>query len=274
MGMKFINLVEEIKTVRDFKKEPVKQDLVQKMIEAGNEIRGMIQNESVSIVFIENGKEIYNAISGKAGYYGKMIEAPHYLALVSKAYPHYVENSGYIMELVRFKAWELGLGTCWLSIEDPMELKKYLKLKEDEEVTAFIAMGKAYGGIFKSDTSPKSSRKGIEDIVYLENWGKPCSIQHLDILGMTNIFYYTKFAPSWGNKQPWRFIIDGEKVFLAMGKEQEKSMKIDAGIVMLYFQKIAHEEGIVGSWELEIGDTLERKYNIPEDYQLMGYYSI
>lgn len=272
--MKFISLVEEMKTVRDYKKEPVDSSLIQKVIEAGNETRGIVKSQGASIVFIKNGKEVYSELSGKAGYYGKMIEAPHYLAIVSKPYPNFQENSGYIMEWIRLKAWEFGLGTCWLSMEDDVELKKILDMEEDKVVTALIAIGHPYSGIFKTDISPKSGRMGIEDIVYLQNWENSCSIEYLDSRGLTNIFYYTKFAPSWGNKQPWRFIIDQEKVFLVVNKEQQKSMKIDAGIVMLYFEKASYEEGIIGRWRLDVEEVMGKRYHIPEDYELIGYYSI
>lgn len=272
--MKFVNIVEEMKTVRDYKKELVDDSLIQKLIEAGNQAKGITKNQETSILFIRNGKEIYNTLVGKAGYYGKMIEAPHYLAIVSKPYPYFLENSGYIMEWIRLKAWELGLGTCWLSIEEEVELKKSLGLQESQEVTAFVAIGHPYSGIFKTDVSPKSGRMGIEDIVYRQDWGNPCSIEYLDSLGMTNIFYYTKFAPSWGNRQPWRFIVDEEKIFLVVNKEQEKSMKIDAGIVMLYFETVAREEGIAGSWRLDVYEVMGKRYHIPENYELIGYYNI
>ncbi|AOY75913.1 nitroreductase family protein [Clostridium formicaceticum] len=272
--MKFTNLVEEMKTVRDFKKEAVDKSLIQKVIEAGNRIKGIVEDAKVSIMFIENGKEAYKMLSGKAGYYGKMMEAPHYMAIVTEAYPYAVENSGYIMEWMRLKAWELGLGTCWLNVEDGEDVKKTLGIKEAGVITSFIAIGVPYTGIFKKDTSQKPSRMSIKDLVYLEEWGNPCSIEYLDTRAMTNIFYYTKLAPSWGNKQPWRFIIDRDRVLLIMSKEQQQSMRIDSGIVMLYFQKAAEEEGITGKWELAAGEVMERKYNIPQEYVLIGYYGI
>ncbi|AKL94047.1 nitroreductase [Clostridium aceticum] len=272
--MKFTNLIEEVKTIREFKKDAVDKKLIQKVIEAGKEIKGLVENTATSVVFIENGKEAYAALSGKVGYYGKMMEAPHYIAVVSGEYPYSMENSGYITEWMRLKAWELGLGTCWLNVEDGEETKKILGITELGTVTSFIAIGVPYTGIFKKDTSGKTARKSIKDLVYLEEWGNPCSIEYLDTRAMTNIFYYTKLAPSWSNQQPWQFIIDRDKVLLVMNKEQQQSMRIDSGIVMLYFQKSAEEEGITGKWELAVGEVMERKYNIPQEYKLIGYYTV
>ena len=106
--------MEEMRTIRDYKKAPVEKALIQEVLDVGRTARGIAENASV--LFIENGKELFDKLSGKAGYFGKMMEAPHYLAVVTKEGPGYLENSGYIMELMRMKAWELGLGTCWLSI--------------------------------------------------------------------------------------------------------------------------------------------------------------
>ncbi|SET36591.1 Nitroreductase family protein [Natronincola peptidivorans] len=271
--MRFTSLVEDMKTIRDFKKVVVDKSLIEEVMGTDNDIRGIIEDSNDSVVFIENGKMFYQTLVGGAGYYGKIIEAPHYLAIVSDVYPHHKENSGYIMEWLRVKAWRLGLGTCWLSIEDEKELKNYLRIKEEQEVVALIAIGHPYKGIFKTDVSPKSSRMGIEDLVYLKGWKNPCKIEYLDSRGLTNIFYYAKFAPSWGNNQPWRFIIDGEKVFLVIDRE-EKSSGIDRGIIMLYFEKAAHEEGFTGKWNLDIEENLEDKYNIPQNHKIIACYNL
>jgi nitroreductase len=79
-------------------------------------------------------------------------------------------------------------------------------------------------------------------------------------------------APSWGNRQPWQFIIDKDRILLTILREE--AMELDAGIVMLYFEKSAHEEGIPGSWELDIPENMKEVYGIPKDRTLIGYYSI
>lgn len=270
--MRFIKLVEDMRTVRDFKKDKIDNTKLQEVLEFGNNTKGIIADADISIKFIENGKEIYKQLSGKAGYHGKMIEAPHYIAVLSKLYPYYLENSGYIMEAMRLKAWELGLGSCWLNVEEEEGLKESLNIEKDQVITAFIAIGHPYTGIFKKDTSPKSSRMGIAEMVYIERWGQECTIEYLDERGISNLFYYAKLAPSWGNVQPWRFIIDGEKIYLAIEKEESK--KLDAGIMMLYLEKASHGEGIAGNWTLEKLEELEKTYNIPKEYELIGYYSI
>ena len=269
--MNFVKIVEEIRTIRDFKKSPVDQKLIDEIIDFGKNTRSIVPDAEISIKFIENGSKLYKELYGKAGYYGQMIEAPHYIAISSKLYPNYLENSGYIMEAMRLKAWDLGLGTAWLDVEEEETLKDALDMKE-EVITAFIAIGEPYKGLFKKDLSPKSTRMGITDMVYHKTWGEEADIEFLDERGITNLFYYAKLAPSWGNIQPWRFIVDDGKIYLAMEKEESK--KIDAGIMMLYLDKASHAEGIIGKWIFEKSEKLNEKYNIPDEYEIIAYYSV
>lgn len=269
--MKYTKLVEDIRTIRDFKKEDIPQNLIDEIIIDAQENFLTGRRDNVIITFIKDGIRLYDDLSGKAGYFGKMIEAPHYILVSSKEFEGYIENSAYIMEDMRLKAWNKGLGTCWLSIQDEIELAKILNIDKEFRPVALIAIGYQYRGLLKMDTSPRSSRLGLEELIFDGQWGKPCTVNMLETRGISNILYYTRFAPSWGNKQPWRFILDDNKIILVIG-DRDVSQYLDAGIVMLYFEKSAHEEGIAGKWTLNVSDA--NKYNIPDEYKAIGYFEI
>ncbi|MDF2548816.1 MAG: hypothetical protein K0R93_3714 [Anaerosolibacter sp.] len=272
--MKYSKIIEEMRTVRDYKEEPVSSALIEEVIETGKSAAGIADGRNVSILFIDHGKEVFEQLSGKAGYFGKMIEAPHYIVITSKIFPNYLENSGYIMELMRLKARELGLGTCWLSIADEITLKEILAIEGEEKITAFAAIGHSYKGIFKNDLSKQSSRMGLEEIGFLNRWGSPCTLEDLEARGLANVFYHTRLAPSWGNRQPWQFIIDKDRILLTIQKEEREDLRLDAGIVMLYFEKAAHDDGLSGSWSLDVPEDMKETYGVPDDHHLIGYYSI
>jgi len=272
--MKLSKIIEEIHTVRDFKKETVERKIIEDIIETGKNTQGLAGGRNSSILFVDNGSELTDKLSGKAGYYGRIIEAPHYLVITTKEFPGFMENSGYIMEIMRLKAWEMGVASCWLSIEDEEALKQILNIENDSRVTAFAAIGYQYKGIFKTDISQKSSRHGIEEIIYMEKWGNTSTFELLETRGLANIFHHTKFAPSWGNKQPWRFVINENTVLLAVKKEDKMNVRLDAGIVMLYFEKAAHEEGIKGSWDIHTDKVSGDTHGIPENYEVIGCFNI
>ena len=271
---KYSKLIEEIRTIRDFKKEPVDPKLVSEIIDVGKNAKGLGNGRNITVFFVDNGTELVDQLSGKAGYFGKVIEAPHYLVISTKEFQGFMENSGYIMELMRLKAWELGLGSCWLSIGDEEALKKVLRIENQDRLTALAAIGYQYKGIFKKDISLKSGRYGIEELVFLHEWGIPCPIEYLDTRGITHILHYTKFAPSWGNRQPWRFIVDGERIILAMEKDEKIDVQLDGGIIMLYLEKTAMEEGIVGKWTFEEERELRQAYKVPEKYKIIASFRI
>lgn len=269
--MNYIKTIESIRTIRDFKKEDVPQGLIHELISSSKEniLTGSIND--IVITFINNGKKFYKDFAGKVGYFGKLIEAPHYILLSSKVFEGYIENSSYIMENLRLKAWNAGLGTCWLSIENEQELRESLGIDQEFTAIGLLAIGYQYKGIFKEDTSPKSTRLGVEELIFQNQWGKALTGDVLEERGLLNIFYYARFAPSWGNKQPWRFILDEDRVILTV-EDKSISKKLDTGIAMLYFEKAAHEEGIGGKWVL--GDIDPAKYNIPKEFKAVAYFKI
>jgi len=269
--MKYLELIESIRTIRDFKDEAISNEAINKIIEAGYNSCGLVGTDNIKIQFIQDGKKFFEELGNSAGYFGNLIEAPHYLIITSKLHNNMMENSGYIMEAMRLKAWELGIGSCWLSIEDSFELRSALKIDSEDIVTSFLGLGYQYKGIFKTDMSEKSDRLGIEDLVYKQKWGEKCMFEDIESRGLTSVFYYSKFAPSWGNLQPWRFILCDDKIILTMLKDNE-SNGLDAGIMMLYLEKAAYEAGFKGKWILN--ESNSNKYNIPDNYTMVGFYNI
>ena len=81
-------------------------------------------------------------------------------------------------------------------------------------------------------------------------------------------------APSTLNRQPWRFIIDGGQVVLAVKKDDftsEYERRIDAGIAMLYFGLIVDITMFDSKWSV---DEINKDYKIPSDYDIVGYCNI
>ncbi len=269
--MRYIKAIEEIRTIRDYKKEEVPDHIIDEIIIDAKEDILIGRRDDIMITFIKDGQKFYSDLSGKTGYFGKMIEAPHYILISSKQFSGYIENSSYTMENIRLRAWDKGLGTCWLSIEDEAELSRNLNISEEFIPLSLIAIGYQYKGFFKTDTSPKSSRLGVEELIFDGQWEKLCTTNILETRGIINILYYTRLAPSWGNLQPWRFILDDNKIVLTIA-DKDFLQHLDAGIVMLYFQKSAQEEGIFGKWRFDISHT--DKYNIPEGYKAVAYFEI
>lgn len=65
-----------------------------------------------------------------------------------------------------------------------------------------------------------------------------------------------RLSPSAGNKQPWRAVIDGDKVHFYEQKSMKDSplgdiQKVDVGIALAHFDTTMEENGLAGSFSFE-----------------------
>ena len=300
--MRMLKVVEMRKSVREYKMVDFDKDILDKIVNLSKSIPKINEDVDIEFRFIVNGGEIASKLEGFAGYYGKMIKAPHYFAIYSKNDVENYKYAGYAGEWLILNAAKLEVGSCWIEPgKDPSKTKELLGYETDKELVALIAMGwpsgesnvsniygskervsmsalteggypNFSGGLEKGKLSPRVS---ISEIVFSDKWNNSVEFEELKNQGLDEVFYYMRLAPSWGNRQPWKFILSGEKIILAVKKNEEITenvANIDAGIAMLYFEVAMHNYGISGKWE--IGNAVNpENYNIPEDYFVVGYYS-
>lgn len=269
--MNYKDLILNGKSVREFKNKSIEEKYF-------DEIESYIKNNKKLLPGINielkifNKKGIYEKLNKVAGYNGHMIEAPHYIVILSDIEQGYIENSGYIGERLILKARDLDIDSCWITFKNSDTIKEKLDISSDKEVTAIIALGYAENKNTKNKRG--SERLGIEEIVYMDDWGKNASITELEERGILDAFSYARMAPSTLNRQPWRFIIDGSNVILAVKKDgftSEYEKCIDAGVAMLYFGLIIDTTMFDSNWKVA---NLDKEYKIDNNYEIMGYCSI
>ncbi|WXR60395.1 nitroreductase family protein [Peptostreptococcaceae bacterium AGR-M142] len=260
------------KSVREYELKAIKEDEINELKEVA---RLLNEDESVKIKYFDDGKTIREALKGKAGYSGVMIESPHYLALEIKDFNEQTLIKGsYRMEATIKKAYELGLGTCWIDLDNVSdEILKDL-FKEEIKPNYLVAIGYPKEksilekGLFKFMTTNKDfkndpyankivkkgdtsgARIHLEDLVYKDSFATKMSIEEIEQRGFEEIFYLVRNAPSSKNSQPWRFVVEGSDIYLAILEPENKINFIDAGIMMYFFEGIAHDVGIKGKWHV------------------------
>ena len=118
----------------------------------------------------------------------------------------------------------------------------------------------------------RSFKLGIEDYVFLDEIEKEVDTGKLDSMGLTDLFYYLRFAPSNKNLQPWRFIIKDTSIDLLMAYEEwDKHLLMDAGIIMYYFEELAKSIGMRSKWQLIDGDISQTERH---NYKLIAVYQL
>ncbi len=293
-------LFEKRRSVREYKARVVDQSLIDGLMETIKMKPGLVEDIEMEFVFLKEGAKIHNMLDGQVGYYGKLIEAPHYIAVLSANKKGSLMNAGYMVERFNLLATDIGLGTCTIEVpEDTAAIKETLGIGSEMDLMVLLTLGypkkerkvsNIYDTMLKGSLSPLtelgypeiepeyskepvSSRLAVNEIVFTGQWGAKVEMEELQKLGVDEVFYYMRLAPSWGNRQPWRFILDGTRIALLMqsGTEgiSEKIEKIEAGIAMLYLELAMAEKGMSGSWTFN-GENND--YKLPDEYYVVGYF--
>ncbi len=287
--MNYKKLIIEGKSTRFYKKTSVSEKQFNE-IESYLKAKKKLVND-ISFELKMFSKDAIQKLKGIAGYHGKIVEAPNYIVLLSEVKNYYIENSGYLGERLILKARDLGLGTCWNTFKDSDEVKKALDISSDKEVVAIISIGyedtskntkKIQAGKVGDNSTQNNMdigqyntyRLGVEQIVYEDTWGNNATVELLEQRYLIDAFSYSRLAPSTLNQQPWRFILDGGKVILAIKQDDfatEYERKIDTGIALLYFSLIIDTTMFNLEWHL---GEIENYYNVPDDYKIVGYCNV
>lgn len=256
----FLRNRESIRYFRDKKipfKEIGKIEIVLDYIETETEGLGL------KFWLYENGENLYNKLDGHAGYGGVMIRSPHYIVIEREDNDELrMIQSAYYTEEMITKLQEIGIDTCWVSLNDvDKDLQKSVFGDDIKEIDHIIAIGYGEAG-WAFDGRRESKRKPIEEIVFLDELGKEITHDYLVKRGLEDVFYYGSFAPSNKNLQPWRFVIKEEKLVLyATYDNWEDFILIDMGIIMYYFQYLIRSQGIECKWDVNIKDEFIKDGN-------------
>lgn len=296
--MKKLKVVEKRRSVREYKNKALSSHDRNYINEIINTKPDLANEANLELKLIEDGDMVFNHLEGYAGYYGKMIKSPHYVAILSDSNDKSYKIAGYVGEWFILKATMEDIGTCWIEIKDSEKVIELLELDMDKEIVALIALGYAkteirlshiyattrrgslstltdlgYPDINPSfSKEPVSNRKSITDFVYLDNWGNTPELEELEIRGLNEAFFYMRLAPSYTNRQPWYFIVSGNEILLTIENDGEigKTIQcVEAGIAMFYFEVAMHDAGMPGEWMIE---NYENGLEIPEVYKLVAKY--
>ncbi|MEA5095593.1 MAG: nitroreductase family protein [Sedimentibacter saalensis] len=284
--MNYKDTIASIKSIRDYKKEEVSLQKLDQLKDYFDKGKRLFEDINIEVL-LKNKNEVYDNLKNSAGYNDLMIEAPHYMIILSEEKDHYIENTGYAAEDIMLKAWELGIGSCWITFKDGEDLKKKLNIQSDKKVTALISLGfddnknkVIYETVYEHNPTKTevkiiednvSDRLGIRDVVFMKKWGENADPDELTNMGLLEAFVSARRAPSTKNRQPWRFIVDDGTIVLALRSDSyadNYEEKIDTGVIMLYFEAIIDSTLFDMKWKL--GKT-EKNYEVPADYEIVGY---
>ena len=246
------------KSTRDFKNKELSLDLLKK-IETGLVGVSNDNNFEVNFDLAVDGERIFNLLDGHAGYSGKMIKSPHYV-ICEKMDDDKDSGlwSAYSIEDAISKISELDVASCYVTVKQASEdvRKKAFGAKYDR-VEYILAIGMPNTGFLNLE-QPSNPRLSIDEIVFKDEIGKSFEGEELEHRGLSEVFYYARLAPSTQNRQPWRYIVKEDELFLVTKTDEiHDNTSTDLGIQMYYFKKLSEYAGFKGEWELVTGQEID-----------------
>lgn len=287
--MDYYQLTIDRKSTRDFKEKDVPEKLLEQIKEYYGVCKRLVPEIKTELKLIDPDNS--PMMNGCVGYKDYLIQAPCYLLILSEDKEHYLENAGFMGEDMVLKLTDLGLDSCWLTVNDSAKLSDRLNIKDGLVPAALVAFGyeKAEADVsqrldiinpsnvnLKARTGYVAPKLYVEDSIYSEDMG---------ISGNPEILHtYTDLykglisaccAPSFLNRQPYRFIIKGGKLILVSlpdAETGENDAALNIGIVMLnFYRTLTERSGVYGNWILGAPDC---DLDLPEGGKIVAYFNI
>ena len=160
-------------------------------------------------------------------------------------------SAGFRFEQIVLKAWQLGLGTCWIAgTYKNSQFDKDEEWPDGESLKIICPVGVAEKPRLMEKmmrlTVGSNNRKPFSDLFFEDDFKKPLNPENKfgEALQMLRI------APSSTNSQPWRVLVKGEKV-LFYYKPKSPASVLDTGIGICHFYETEKFNGFEGRFEKE-----------------------
>lgn len=296
--MNYIELIKKRGYVSSFKSKEILSEDESKIEEIIKEASG-IYNDDININYLKNGPEVYKKVLEFNDKYGKIIEAPQYLAFVTKDVKKGYEKTGYIGEWIISRLIQIGIDGAWLRITDHDEclyrkfefeeggylvtligigygqkennIAKLIKNKYKNSIKMLTNMGYSDNLDLKLD-SDVIYQLNIREFVYDGKFDRKFKQSSLKNSGLQRVFQELHFAPTITYKQLWRILVSDGKLFVLL-INSDKISKIETGIMRFYLEEALKNNGINTKWHDISEVSGVEKYEFPDECFVSGYFT-
>ncbi|HEY9206633.1 MAG TPA: nitroreductase family protein [Candidatus Methanoperedens sp.] len=175
--MDIFNTIRNRRSVRQFKSEHIPEESLRKILDAARWAPSPFNTQPWEFIIIKN-KDTLKSISRVARYSGYLESAPMAIAVVvppiNKKFS-WIESIGepgfaaaMAVQNMMLAAWDMGIGTCWVSIERD-KVREILKVPDTHFVLTVIPIG--YPEKTPSERD-EIFRKDYGDMIFFEKYGK------------------------------------------------------------------------------------------------------
>ena len=160
-------------TVREYKPDPVPDEVILKMLEAGRLAPSSQNLQPCYFVVVRNSETIKRL--GDIATQGPFIgDAPLAIAIATDDTPRAPLDAGRALQQIELVAWEEGLGTCFVGIreaEQNQAIKELLGIPAHLVLLTILPFG--YRKNINMGTRGRRDRKSLEQVAHGERYGEP-----------------------------------------------------------------------------------------------------
>lgn len=144
-------------------------------------------------------------------------------------------TAGYTFEQVVLRAWQMGLGTCWIAATfKGSEFDKGQQWPDGEELTVICPVGTADKPNLRERMTRtmlrSNNRKPFGELFFEGDFSHPLS----EDSRFGEALQMMRLAPSSTNSQPWRALVVGNTVHFYY-KPKSRASVLDCGIGLCHF---------------------------------------
>jgi nitroreductase len=169
--MEFAELISSRYSVRAYRPDPVPDDLLARVLEAGRLAPTAANRQPFRLIVLHTAgrKEALRRIYHRE-WFGA---APLVIGVCAVPAEAWVRRDGVnyafvdaaiVMDHIVLAATDLGLGTCWVAAFDPPAARQVLGLPDGIEPVAFTPLG------YAADAPRVKERKALAELVRWERW--------------------------------------------------------------------------------------------------------
>ena len=158
-------------TVREFKPDPVPDEVVQKMLRAVQWAPSSRNRQPWHLVVVRD-KDMLRKIGSIASSGRFVADAPMAIAVAMENADRPDLDTGRAVQQMELVAWEEGLGTCFVGLrlaEQNRQIKELLGIPESFDLVTVLPFG--YRLVESQGRQGMKNRKSMDDIVHWEQYG-------------------------------------------------------------------------------------------------------
>lgn len=157
--------IRSMRSVRQFRDEPLPEDAVQAILNAGRRSQSSKNTQPWDFVVVRD-RERLQKLSQCGDYAGHLAHAAMGVVIVSSA--PWAFDTGYTASYMQLAAWDRGVGSCLAYIGRPDEARAILGIPQDRKVEMAISFG--YPAEQRQQPGVPRGRRSLDEVVHWEAW--------------------------------------------------------------------------------------------------------